>query len=81
MALAPLLQIRVIRRERHARGTSVAWVVILLIGFALWLVYGLVHGIVPIIVTNVVALVVTAALLATVWTVDQRREPDLTEAR
>lgn len=66
MALSPLLQMRVIMREQDASGTSLGWVVILLVGFALWLVYGLVNGVVPIIVTNVVAISVSLALLVTV---------------
>lgn len=73
MALAPMLQIRVIVRERDASGTSVGWVLILLVGFFLWLTYGLVNRDLPIIITNVVALVVTAMLLVTVGVFEQRR--------
>ena len=73
MALSPILQIRVIVRERDARGTSLGWVLILLVGFVLWLTYGLVNRDLPIIITNVVALVVTATLLVVVRVVERRR--------
>jgi uncharacterized protein with PQ loop repeat len=73
MALSPILQIRVIVRERDARGTSLGWVLILLVGFVLWLTYGLVNRDVPIIITNVVALVVTAVLLVVLRVVGRDR--------
>lgn len=65
MGLAPLLQIRVIVRERDASGTSLGWVVILLVGFLLWLAYGVVNQDLPIIITNTVSVTVTATLLIT----------------
>jgi MtN3 and saliva related transmembrane protein len=66
MGLAPVLQIRVILRDRDASGTSLGWVVVLLVGFVLWLAYGVMKQDVPIVVTNIVAVVVTAMLLAVV---------------
>ena len=66
MGLAPLLQIRLIVRERDARGTSLAWVLILLVGFLLWLAYGVVNRDLPIIICNVVSVVVTTSLVITV---------------
>jgi uncharacterized protein with PQ loop repeat len=66
MGLSPLLQIRVILRERDATGTSLGWVLVLLVGFVLWLSYGLTKGDVPIVVTNIVAIVVTSTLLAVI---------------
>lgn len=66
MGLAPLLQIRVIVRERSAGGISIGWIVILLIGFLLWLAYGIVNQDLPLIVTNSVAVTVTTGLLLTV---------------
>lgn len=66
MGLAPLLQIRVILRTRDSAGTSVAWVVILLIGFLLWLAYGISRRDLPLIVSNVAAASVSSALLVTI---------------
>ena len=65
MGLAPLLQVRVIVRERSSEGISAGWVMILLIGFLLWLVYGFVNRDVPLMITNVVAVSVTTTLLIT----------------
>lgn len=76
MALSPILQIRVILRERDASGTSLGWVLILLVGFVLWLAYGLVNTQLPIIITNVAALGATATLLVTMRVVERRgKEP------
>jgi MtN3 and saliva related transmembrane protein len=63
MGLAPLLQVRVILRERDHRGTSLGWVLILLVGFTLWFAYGVVNHLVPLMVTNLVSVTVTASLL------------------
>jgi uncharacterized protein with PQ loop repeat len=65
MGLAPLLQVRVIVRDKDAGGTSLAWVLILLVGFLLWLAYGLVRQDLPLILSNVVAATVTTTLLVT----------------
>jgi MtN3 and saliva related transmembrane protein len=74
MALAPILQIRVIVRNRDAGGTSPAWVCILLIGFLLWLAYGIVNGALPLIIANVCAVVTAVALLITMY-IYRRRAP------
>jgi uncharacterized protein with PQ loop repeat len=66
MGLAPLLQVRVIVREKDATGTSVAWISILLVGFLLWLAYGIVQRDVPLILSNIVAATVTTTLLVTI---------------
>jgi len=63
MGLAPLLQVRVIVHERNSSGTSVGWVLILLVGFIHWFAYGMVNQDVPIMVTNLVSILVTATLL------------------
>jgi MtN3 and saliva related transmembrane protein len=66
MGLAPLLQVRVIVRDQDAGGTSLGWVVILLIGFVLWFTYGLVNSDLPIVISNAVAALVTTSLLITI---------------
>ncbi len=63
MALAPLLQLRVIIKNRDASGISTAWICILLIGFLLWLAYGLVNHTAPLIITNTVSASIAVALL------------------
>jgi MtN3 and saliva related transmembrane protein len=81
MGLAPLLQVRVIVRERDSSGTSRSWVLILLVGFVLWFTYGVVNDDVPIVISNVVAVVVTTTLLVTTLVYGRRSTEDEEEAR
>ena len=50
MALSPLLQVREIRRRRSSDGVSIAYFCVLLVGFALWVAYGLARGDLPLVV-------------------------------
>lgn len=75
MALAPLLQIRVILKNRDSSGISVSWLFIMLIGFGLWLTYGLVYAQTPIIIANIVAFLVALALLIVVAIFRRRYSP------
>ncbi|MGZ4292032.1 MAG: SemiSWEET family sugar transporter [Gaiellaceae bacterium] len=63
MAVSPLLQIRAIRRHQSSRGVSVAYQQVLLVGFLLWLSYGIALHNVAIIVPNTVATVVCVATI------------------
>jgi MtN3 and saliva related transmembrane protein len=74
MALAPLLQLRVILRERDASGTSKTWIAVLLIGFVLWLSYGISTGSVPLIISNTLSGTVALILLVTALLFSNRRE-------
>jgi uncharacterized protein with PQ loop repeat len=58
MAVSPLLQIRAIRAHRSSKGVSVAYQQVLLVGFVLWLSYGIALRNPAIIVPNTVATVV-----------------------
>jgi MtN3 and saliva related transmembrane protein len=60
MAVAPLLQVRLILRQRDSTGVSAAWPAILLVGFILWLSYGVVLGNLPLILTNCVSCAASA---------------------
>ena len=64
MALSPLLQIRRIVAERSSREVSIGYYVVLIIGFALWLAYGIAIGNAPLIITNVVAFTVGCLTVA-----------------
>jgi MtN3 and saliva related transmembrane protein len=64
MAVSPLLQIRAIRAHRSSRGVSVAYQQVLLVGFLLWISYGVALHDPAIIIPNVVATVVSAATIA-----------------
>jgi uncharacterized protein with PQ loop repeat len=60
MALAPLLQIHKIRRARSSASVSVAYQQVLLVGFVLWLSYGIAAANTALIIPNTVAVVVCA---------------------
>ena len=64
MGLSPILQIRAIRRARTSEGVSVGYFTVLLIGFGLWLAYGVSLGNPALIVPNSVALLVCATTIA-----------------
>jgi MtN3 and saliva related transmembrane protein len=64
MALAPLLQIREIRRHRSSRSVSVAYQQVLLVGFVLWFAYGVADQNLALIVPNTVAAIVSLATIA-----------------
>ncbi len=66
MSLAPLLQARIVVRRRDSSGTSIAWMIVLLIGFILWLCYGAAIGNMPLILTNVVSCTACTGTLAVV---------------
>lgn len=58
MALAPLLQVREVKRRRSSAGVSGGYFWVLLVGFALWLSYGLASHDLPLAIPNFVALLV-----------------------
>ena len=64
MALGPLLQIRTIVRRRSSRGVSIGYFGILVVGFALWLAYGIASANVALIVPNAVALLIALGTIA-----------------
>jgi MtN3 and saliva related transmembrane protein len=64
MALGPVLQIRKIVEHRSSRGVSIGYFSILLVGFLLWLAYGIAASSLVLIVPNVVATVVIGATIA-----------------
>ena len=66
MALAPLLQIRKIRRTHSSANVSVAYQQVLLVGFILWLAYGIAAANVALIIPNTlsVAVCVTSIVVA-----------------
>jgi MtN3 and saliva related transmembrane protein len=59
MALAPLLQIREIRRHQSSKSVSVAYQQVLLVGFILWLAYGIADTNLALIIPNTVAALVS----------------------
>jgi hypothetical protein len=63
MAVSPLLQIRAIRAVGTSAGVSVGYQQVLLVGFLLWLAYGIAIRNPALIVPNTVATVVSAATI------------------
>ena len=63
MGVAPLLQIRRMLRARSAREVSIGYFAVLLVGFALWISYGLAAGLPALVIPNIVALLVGAAVI------------------
>jgi MtN3 and saliva related transmembrane protein len=64
MALSPLLQIRRMTRTKSSTDLSIAYFCVLIVGFALWLAYGLAIGNAALIVPNSVAVVIATATIA-----------------
>lgn len=63
MAVAPLLQVRRIVAVRSSRGISIGYFSVLLIGFVLWLAYGIAKHDPTLIVPNGVALCVSVSVI------------------
>lgn len=66
MAVAPLLQLRGIVRRRSASGLSLGYPLVLLVGFALWVGYGLASSDLPLVVPNSLAFLVMAIFAVTI---------------
>ena len=58
MALSPLLQVRAIRRTGSSEGVSVGYFAVLIVGFALWVAYGVAIANVALVVPNTIAAVI-----------------------
>jgi len=66
MGLSPLLQLRRVAIRRSSADVSVAYLAVLLVGFTLWLSYGIALHNGPLIVSNIVALATNVVTIATV---------------
>lgn len=71
MGLSPLLQLRTIVERRSSDDISVPFFGVLLVGFVLWLAYGVALGNPALIVSNAVAL--TSYTVTTVAVIRYRR--------
>jgi uncharacterized protein with PQ loop repeat len=66
MSLSPLLQMRAIVRARTSVGISLSYLLVLQVGFLLWLSYGIAIRNTALIATNGVALLTYTATVLTV---------------
>jgi MtN3 and saliva related transmembrane protein len=64
MALAPTLQIRHMVAIRSSSGISIPYLGVLVIGFALWLAYGIAIENLALIIANSIAFIVGATTIA-----------------
>jgi len=64
MALGPLLQAQMIVKRRSSRGVSIGYFAILLVGFVLWIAYGLAIAKPALVIPNAVAVVTALATIA-----------------
>ena len=64
MALSPLLQLRRVLERRSSADISISYLVVLQVGFTLWLAYGVALRSLVIMVPNIVAVVICAATIA-----------------
>ena len=64
MGISPVLQIRRMLRQRSSRDVSVGYFSILLVGFGLWISYGIAARNLALIVPNTVALLIGATTVA-----------------
>jgi MtN3 and saliva related transmembrane protein len=62
MGVAPVLQIRRMLRERSSRDLSLGYFAILLVGFLLWVAYGVASGNLALVIPNSVSLLVGVVL-------------------
>jgi uncharacterized protein with PQ loop repeat len=66
MALSPILQVREIVRRGSSEGISIAYFVVLFVGFGLWVSYGVARHDLPLVVPNSVAFLVMGCTIAVV---------------
>ena len=64
MGISPILQIRRMLRQRSSRDVSVGYFTILLVGFGLWISYGITSRNLALIVPNTVALLIGVSTVA-----------------
>lgn len=64
MALAPILQIREMLRRGSSEGVSIGYFAVLIVGFELWVAYGVASRDLPLIVPNCVAFLVMGCTIA-----------------
>jgi uncharacterized protein with PQ loop repeat len=74
MALSPIMQIRRMIRLRSSRDVSIGYLLVIVVGFAIWIAYGIVIRRPALIVPNTLALIVGVGTIAVA--VHLRRPPD-----
>ena len=78
MSLAPLLQARKMRQRRSSGDVSILYIIVLVVGFSLYLAYGISISNRLLIITNTVSIAATATTLLIALT--YRNAPTTTPA-
>jgi MtN3 and saliva related transmembrane protein len=73
MAMSPILQIRKIVRLRSSRDVSIGYLTVLVVGFALWIAYGLSIHNAALVIPNIVALLMGLATIGVSLSYGSRR--------
>jgi len=73
MALGPMLQIRKIVEYKSSQSISIGYFLVLLVGFLLWLAYGIAASNLALIVPNIVAAMVIGATILVALRYRERR--------
>ncbi len=67
MALSPLLQIRRMVERRSSADVSIGYLAVLIVGFTLWVAYGIALGNMALVIPNSVALAIGIATIGVAW--------------
>ncbi len=67
MGASPILQIRRIRRRRSSADISIAYLLVLVFGFVLWVAYGYAISNAALVVSNGVSLTIGLLTVVVVW--------------
>ena len=72
MAVAPILQVRRIVLRRSAADVSVPYLLVLQIGFGLWVAYGIVSGNALLAIPNTIAFATGMVTIGVAWSFPDR---------
>jgi MtN3 and saliva related transmembrane protein len=64
MALSPVMQIRRMVRLRSSRDVSIGYLVVIVVGFTVWISYGIALRNLPLIISNTLAFIVGVTAVA-----------------
>ena len=75
MALSPVMQIRRMMRLRSSRDVSIGYLLVIVVGFAFWIAYGIVIRNPVLVVPNTLAFIVGVGTTAVALYLRKPREP------
>jgi uncharacterized protein with PQ loop repeat len=81
MALSPVMQIRRMIRLRSSRDVSIGYLLVIIVGFAIWIAYGIVIRDPALVVPNTVAFIVGLGTIAVAVHLRKPQEHRATHAK